>query len=859
MKRALLFLVIFFWVGFAASVFAASEKPQVPQVETTTEKLAKEIGTRLLPGNESKDNHLAGFTAGKNLKNQKIAVHREGELLVKFKKGVKSIEALSLMPDAKDLSINKKFAVLSRLRGRDYALIRSNKFSASQLADKLKHHPNVEAVSFNYAKYLDATSPDDPDFSSQWPLNNSGQIFRSGQLPGTPDADIDAPEAWDLQTGSQSVVVAVVDTGVDYLHPDLISNMWVNQEEANGTAGIDDDGNGYVDDVYGVDTGQEDSDPMDIHGHGTHVAGTIAAEGDNNVGVAGINWDARIMAIKGFGSDIKLWTDAELAAYEYILEMKEQGVNIVAVNASYGSTWYDPFQKDGIESLADAGIIFVASAGNDGVDNDQHPHYPSDYDLDNIVSVVATDCNDALADFSDYGEVSTDLGAPGVQVLSTLPDIQYLPSPTDVFFDDMESGSSKWSAYGPWAITQEVGWPNYAWSDSPNGDYGTNVFHSLVSGPIDLAANSDPKGPFRLGFTSHHELEADKDFLEIHFYAPPRPSLWQRTTEKAVNGIYAWSDSPNGNYPNYANSWLVSPVIDISAADDGAILSFSHTGTLLNNDVLRILYSADDGATWTWYTTLSGDYSDGWYGWAPDIPAEFRTSQFKFAFVLDTSKLYWADGYYIDDIAVQDSTHTLTYGNPFFHDDAEGDTIAWTQPQMPDWEYLGYITGSSDGSWLYYYVGIDDWFIWNQFRIAFVLNSDDVNQADGVYLDNIGIGIPTLANHTYGYWNGTSMAAPHVTGAVALLAAHHPDESLSGRVYRILDGVDPLSALLGMTTTGGRLNLFNSLTLPGLCECDLDGGTDNDVDGSDLTMYISNSMGIGLAVFAADFGRSNCP
>jgi subtilisin family serine protease len=340
---------------------------------------------------------------------------------------------------------------------------------------------------------------------------------------------------------------------------------------------------------------------------------------------------------------------------------------------------------------------------------------------------------------------------------------------------------------------------------------------------------------------------------------PPRPSLWQRTTERAVNGSYAWSDSPGGHYPNYANSWLVGPVIDISSADDGAILSFAYTGILLDNDVLRILYSADGGTSWTWYTYLTGDYSGDWYGWAPAIPPEFRTSQFRFALVLDTSKYYWDDGYYIDDIAVQDSAHTIAGGNPFFHDDVETTAVAWTQPQIPDWEYLGYVTDSSNGSWLSYNISIDDWFIWDQFRVAFVLNSDSTNQADGMYLDNIGIGVPTVANHTYRYLNGTSMAAPHVTGTVALIAAHHPYESLSGRVYRILGGVDPLAALVGTTVTGGRLNLFNSLTLPGLCEGDFGGGPDKDVDGSDLAMYAEDSSGISLAVFAADYGRSNCP
>ncbi|MHC4295472.1 MAG: S8 family serine peptidase, partial [Planctomycetota bacterium] len=182
----------------------------------------------------------------------------------------------------------------------------------------------------NFVYHATATIPDDSKFNFLWGLHNTGQVG------GTPDADIDAPEAWDLTTGSSDVVVAVIDTGIDYEHADLSANMWTNGGEIPDD-GIDNDGNGYIDDVYGWDFAYNDSDPFDGDGHGTHVAGTIGAVGNNGVGIAGVNWNVQLMAIKfldddGYGDA----TDA-IASVQYATMMKElYGVNVVASNNSWG-------------------------------------------------------------------------------------------------------------------------------------------------------------------------------------------------------------------------------------------------------------------------------------------------------------------------------------------------------------------------------------------------------------------------------------------------------------------------------------------------------------------------------------------
>ena len=230
-----------------------------------------------------------------------------------------------------------------------------------------------------------SATPNDPRFDELWGLHNEGQS------DGTVDADIDAPEAWDATVGSGNTIVAVIDTGVDYTHPDLQANMWVNADEIPGD-GLDNDGNGFVDDIHGYDFANHDADPLDDNNHGTHVAGTIAAVGDNGIGVTGINWHAQIMALKFLNAQGSGDTDDAIEALNYAVA---NGARIS--NNSWGfSGGFSQSLYDAIEAARDADHVFVAAAGNGnflgiGINNDATPFYPASYDLENIVSVAAVD------------------------------------------------------------------------------------------------------------------------------------------------------------------------------------------------------------------------------------------------------------------------------------------------------------------------------------------------------------------------------------------------------------------------------------------------------------------------------------
>jgi len=287
---------------------------------------------------------------------------------------------------------------------------------------------NVVYVTPNHISYICVT-PNDPDFYLQYALHNTGQTG------GTIDADIDAPEAWDIETGDESIVIAIHDTGVDWDHPDLEDNIWINSgEDLNGNGivdpsdfnDIDDDGNGFIDDIRGwdfVDTtypvypGEDgtirDNNPMDFHGHGTHCSGIASAATDNNIGIAGVCWDCIIMSIrvgyKAPSGNGLMWEDDCAAGLVYAAD---NGADVISM--SWGDFLVDPLIQDAINYAYSQGVILVAAAGNYDTDAKL---YPAGYDK--VIAVAATDHNDSRAGFSNYGSW-VDVAAPGVDIYSTL-------------------------------------------------------------------------------------------------------------------------------------------------------------------------------------------------------------------------------------------------------------------------------------------------------------------------------------------------------------------------------------------------------------------------------------------------------
>jgi subtilisin family serine protease len=259
----------------------------------------------------------------------------------------------------------------------------------------------------------------EPDYIRQAVLVPNDPKYLDGTLWGlnqSSDADVDAPEGWDVRSTTGAVVVAVIDTGVRYTHQDLAANMWKNSAEIPGNK-VDDDRNGIVDDVYGFDAYSNDGDPMDGNGHGTHCSGTIGGVGNNGVGVVGVAWGVKLMGCK-FLSDSGSGTDSD--AIRCIDYARGKGAKILS--NSWGGGGASTSVEAAIERCRAAGVLFVAAAGNESNNNDRNPAYPASFTTDNIVSVAATTRADGLASFSNYGAVSVDLGAPGEGIYSTVSD-----------------------------------------------------------------------------------------------------------------------------------------------------------------------------------------------------------------------------------------------------------------------------------------------------------------------------------------------------------------------------------------------------------------------------------------------------
>jgi uncharacterized repeat protein (TIGR01451 family) len=346
--------------------------------------------------------------AGTVLRPQGTSV--SGEVLVKIQSAASSNEVAAIQHIA---GVDQSDRIASLRSGTIWRL-RSAGQSAEALTAALQKNPNIVYVEPNYVLQADDT-PNDPFYSQLWSLKNTGQTING--TPGIAGADISAEAAWSVTTGSSTIVVGVVDTGVDYTHPDLAPNIWSNPGGKGNVlcaAG-----------THGFNAITRTCDPKDDHYHGTHVSGTIGAVGNNSVGVAGVNWTTSIMGLKFLDSSGSGNTADAIAAIDFAVQAKLDGVNIRILSNSWGGGTFSKALLDEINKANENDILFVASAGNSGTNTDVNPQFPSGYNTPNMISVAATDNRDALASFSNFGPTSVHLGAPGVNILSCYPGSSY--------------------------------------------------------------------------------------------------------------------------------------------------------------------------------------------------------------------------------------------------------------------------------------------------------------------------------------------------------------------------------------------------------------------------------------------------
>jgi len=321
--------------------------------------------------------------------------------LVKFKNASEQENFFSkkeLGMRAQDLKISETSLAL---------IYKDDKSTDELFVKRLKKIPGVVLVEPNYKLHaLGVTMPTDPKYSSQWGLNGKESV--------------NAPMAWEITKGGRQVKIAVIDTGIDYNHPDLKDQMWVNEAEKNGVAGVDDDGNGYIDDVYGYDFVNSDSDPMDDNKHGTHCAGIIGAS-HNSIGVAGVMKDVQLIALKFLSRTGSGDNAGAILAIDYAIKM---GANILSNSWGGGADEYSTLMIEAITRARDHGILFMAAAGNDGANNETAENYPANYKVDNIISVASHDRYGKKSSFSNYGK-NVHVAAPGSSILSTVPKAQY--------------------------------------------------------------------------------------------------------------------------------------------------------------------------------------------------------------------------------------------------------------------------------------------------------------------------------------------------------------------------------------------------------------------------------------------------
>lgn len=514
-----------------------------------------------------------------------------GEILVKYRSNKINLQTISGRDAASSFISSRFLEKKEDLRKSNISVLRIKEAkTVEQKIAELKNDPNIEYAEPNYKRYPASINTNDTSRGLLWGLDNTGQPVNG--ISGTNDADIDAPEAWAISeaTTSAPVIVAIIDSGVAYNHPDLAANMWDGTSCKNDYGVVIPGGCNH-----GYDYEDGDNTPLPTtSSHGTHIAGIIAAIKNNGKGIIGVAPQAKIMAIK-YGYNIA----SEVKAIDFAIQ---NGAKII--NASFTGTNFSSSELDAINRFKNAGGIFVAAAGNDSTNNDGSIHfYPSDYNLSNIISVAATDQNDALASFSNYGVTSVDVGAPGGEhpnsndgvIYSAVVDTNFLnedfegvvpPSIGNKFTQDLDS---TWGTIKSGDIT-------FIASDYANwGSYQNDIYSRLYSPTINLNGKSNSYLNFVIGCST----ESGYDSLGLWFY---NGLTWELIDVFSGEVM----EVKNYNLSNYVNSnfrfrftWLTD-------------LSVNSTGCLLD-DISVVYYSngSDEKYGWKDGTSMAAPYVAG--------------------------------------------------------------------------------------------------------------------------------------------------------------------------------------------------------------------------------------------------------
>jgi len=469
------------------------------------------------------------------------------EILIKWKD---KIEKQSTSRKAKKIGLKGK--KLKEINGNvEVWRLQAGEKDITALIKEYKSHPDIELIEPNFIYHSFEIIPNDPLFSEQWGLKNTGQINT------TTNGDIEATNAWELYNYSNSVKVAINDSGVDWKHPDLVDNIWQNiGEDANGDGvvliwngsewifdpadenGIDDDGNGYIDDFIGWDFRDNDNNPFDEDGHGTHIAGIVGAKGNNGLGISGVTWDVQLVPLRILHRGNLKVSDA-VAAIKYAKLM-----NIPVSNNSWGGENYSIILQDAIQDIAANEHLFITAAGNDSLNTDLTPIYPASFGLDNILNVAASDTIDNSASFkigsSNFGQNSVDLYAPGFRIQSCLPNGTY----------GARSGTSMAAPYvtGTYALLKEI-FPDKSYLDLKN----------------DILNAVDPIPALNEKCVSGGRLNLYNALSQSGLNCAYRDSL-------ALVALY---DSTNG--ANWTNTWDLNTPIStwygVTTNNDGCVIS----------------------------------------------------------------------------------------------------------------------------------------------------------------------------------------------------------------------------------------------------------------------------------------------